>query len=239
MRNRRAGRLKATLLVDLASDFTPMKIWLKGIGSALLIAVLTAIVTNLITGQPLTGLVKLEGLSQAFLKTTVPAWAFAITFFVAVLGTYQFTIRLLKGNRKKGTVHFVPDAYNNGWAPTTNNQMQLRAGGTFTYAGKGNLIILRGWLKGTQPTTDFAVNVIASDGSGKTYSSEKLWLPAGAPVRAFIYVILTPARGIPGKPLRDRLILRDSFNRDYVLQRVEFPYTGKPIQQAVAPSGSD
>lgn len=212
-----------------------MKNWLKRIGSALLIAALSAIVTNLITGQPLIGLVKLKGLSQALLKSTVPAWAFALTFFVALFGTYQFTVRLLRRNRR-GKVHFVPDAYNNGWAPATTNQISLRAGGTFTYEGEGDLTILRAWLTGTQPTTDFMVNM-APDGSGRTNTEDVLWLQAGTPVRAFIYLNLTPMRGTLGKPLRGRLIFRDKYNRDYALRTMEFPYTGRPVQeQTAAPS---
>jgi hypothetical protein len=202
-----------------------MKKWLTEVLKVLVIAALTAIVTNLITGQPLTGLTRLEGLAQTLFKSTVPAWAFALTLFAALFGLYYFVRHLLRGRRPKGRVHFVPDAHNCGWAQS-DTQIEVRAGGTFTYEGSGVLTVLQAFLKGTHPITDMMVQVETSDGLGKTVSVPCLDLSAHIPVRAFINLRLTPALGIWGKSLRTRLVLRDKYNRDYDFE-VILPYIGK------------
>jgi hypothetical protein len=200
-----------------------MKKWLTKVGTALIIAGLSTVLTNLITGQPLTGLTKLKGLSQIFLRSSVPAWAFALALFGALLGLYSFVGRLLRG--QKGRVQFVPDAHNSGWAQT-ETQMEVRAGGTFTYEGTGSLTVLKGFLKGTQPITDMMVLQETSGGLGGPVSVGQLDLEAHVPVRALINMRVTPVRGTRGKPLRSRLIFRDKYNRDYKFD-VNLPYIGQ------------
>ncbi len=56
----------------------------------------TAIITALITGQPLAGLTKLRGLYQTFISSAVPAWAFACAFLTAVVGIYYAFAHLPK-----------------------------------------------------------------------------------------------------------------------------------------------
>src|SRR5438477_5176512 len=60
---------------------------------AILTSAATVIVTNLITGQPLSGLVKLKGLSETFLRSSVPAWAFF---------RLEAEIKLVRGGAKDG-----------------------------------------------------------------------------------------------------------------------------------------
>ncbi len=191
--------------------------------TALVIAALSTVMTNLITGQPLTGLTKLKGLSQIFFKSSVPAWAFTLTLFVALFGLYDFVRHFLRG--RKGRVHFVPDAHNCGWAQS-DAQMEVRAGGTFTYEGTGTLTVLKAFLEGTQSVTDMMVLVVTSDGLGRSVSVPRLHLDAHIPVQAFINLRLTPVRGIRGRPLRSRLVFRDKFNRDYAFE-VNLPYIGQ------------
>lgn len=201
-----------------------MKKWLTQVVNALVSAALTTILTSLITGQPLTGLTQLKGLSQIFFKSSVPAWAFALILFVALLGILYFVTHFRRG-RPKGKVHFVPDAHNCGWALNLNTQMEVRAGGTFTYDGIGTLTVLKAFLKGTQPTTDMMVLVVAPD--GRAVPVPHLELPAHIPVQAFINLRLAPVLGTRGKPLRSRVMFRDKYNRDYPLERTDFPYIGQ------------
>jgi hypothetical protein len=186
------------------------------------------IITALITGQPLTGLVKLQGLYKTFIKSSVPAWAFAIAFMVALFGIY-YTLTHLPNRRPKGKVHFVPDAHNCGWSKQTDTQMNVRIGGTFTYDGSGELIVLRAFLRGTQPTTDMMAQVENDGGTGMSMSSSELWLRSGLSQRALISLYLQPLLGTPGKPLRARLVFHDKFNRDFVIDAVEFPYIGSKV----------
>jgi hypothetical protein len=36
--------------------------------------------------------------------------------------------------------------------------------------------------------------------------------------------------GIPGKPMKRKLVLRDNFRRDFVVGEVEFPYIGPKVR---------
>jgi len=35
--------------------------------------------------------------------------------------------------------------------------------------------------------------------------------------------------GTPGKPLRRKVVLRDTFNRDFLIGPIEFPYIGSEV----------
>ena len=148
-----------------------MKSLLKNAITGLIGIVATAIITAWITGQPLTGLTKLGGIYQTFIRSSVPAWAFALVLLVALIGLYYALVNLPR-RRPKGTVHFVPDAHNNGWSRQTDKTMNVRVGGSFTYDGPGDLSIFRAFLKGTQPVTDMMAQVESSDGNGMIGVSE-------------------------------------------------------------------
>lgn len=232
---RRTGNL-------IVAEGNRMKEWLKKAGSTLLLGafstVVTSVVTSLITGQPLKGLTKLEGLSQIFLKSTVPAWIFALTLLGTFLWLYAVVSRL---RNRRGRVQFVSDAHNSGWAQAANGELEVRAGGTFTYEGTGTLPVIKAFLKGTEPTTDMMALQNYLDSSGGRVPVHQLDLDAHVAVRAFVSLRLKPVRGIvqtlmnlrlkpvsgtKGKPLKSRLVFRDKYNRDYAF-RVILPYTGQ------------
>lgn len=196
---------------------------LKKIAVTLLLAALTVITTNLITGQPLTGLVKLKGLSQTFIRSSIPAWAFALVLLAALWGAYYALPRLFKN--RKGKVHFSPDAHNNGWSERGTAEMDVRVSGTLTYEGKEHTIaILKVFLKGTQPATDLLARVRVSSGDSLVTVND-LWI-ASNPINVFLNLTLKPTLGKKGKPLRARLVLRDKYNRDFLTEPVRFPYLG-------------
>jgi hypothetical protein len=190
--------------------------------------VASTIVTAWITGQPLTGLTKIKGLYRTFITSSVPAWAFALVFLVALLGIYYALTHLPK-RRPKGKVHFVPDSHNCGWAKQTETQMSVWIGGTFTYDGPGELVILKVYLKGTQPINNMVVQVEPADGSGRMIRVSQLWLPAALSQRTFMNLYLMPVLGIPGTPLRRKLVLHDKFDRDFLIGPIEFPYAGPKV----------
>jgi len=119
-----------------------MKKLLINAAKGLIGIIASSIITALITGQPLTGLTKVRGLYQTFIQSSVPAWAFALVFLFALFGIYYALTHLPK-SRAKGKVHFISDAYNTTWSKTTDEHMDVRLSGTFTYDGPGELIILK------------------------------------------------------------------------------------------------
>lgn len=123
-------------------------------------------------------------------------------------------------------VHFVPDAYNNGWAGN-DNKTDFRAGGIFTYDGPRPLLITKAFLEGTTPTNDMMVQILTGDGLGDSVWVKTLELRPHVPVRALIYLWLTPLKATRGEPLRARLMLRDNYNRDHEVAGVEWPWIGE------------
>jgi hypothetical protein len=208
-----------------------MKNVFKKAGGFLLGAVVSAIVTNVITGQPLTGLVKLKGLYKTFIQSAVPAWGFALVLLVAVYGLYYFLTHMPK---RRGKVHFVPDAHNSGWARQSGSLMEIRIGGTFTYEGDGNLTILQAFLRGTQQVTDMNATVPIPNGSGKTVTVSQIDLQGRIPTWVLVQVRLKPGVGTPGQPLRSKVVLRDIYNRDFLIGPIELPYIG--ARQTVGPN---
>lgn len=195
---------------------------------AIATAIITVVVTSILDNQPIAGLTKLAGLYRAFIKGSVPAWLFAAVLLVALYGLfYLFTHRLKR--RPVGKVHFIADAQNCGWSEQTETKMNVRVGGTFTYDESGELFVLKGYLKGTQPTIDWIVQVPPLEGSppgSRMISVSELLLPPRLSQRTFIAMVLTPVLGTPGKPLRRKLVLRDKYNREFMVGPIEFPYTG-------------
>lgn len=125
-----------------------------------------------------------------------------------------------------GQVHFVPDAHNNGWAIQSEEQMEVRLGGMFTYDGPGTLIVLQAFVEETRLTTDMMVQVITRGGFGQAVSVPHLSLDSRTPVRAVINLRLTPVRGTRGETLNSRVLFRDNYNQDYPFA-VSLPYVGQ------------
>jgi hypothetical protein len=196
--------------------------WIKKGLAGLVSIVATVVVTKLLSGEPLTGLTKLKGLSDTFLKSRVPAWAFALALFVAVLALW-YIIMHWPTKTQKGTIHFVPDGHNNGWA-VSGKQIELRLGGTFTNAGASGVRIMKIFLKGTKQVGDMMARTYQNPGPAPlTYFD----LPSHLAVQKLINVRLVPAKGSTGKPLKAKIVLRDTYNEDYPLDPVELPYIGK------------
>jgi pyrimidine deaminase RibD-like protein len=126
--------------------------------------------------------------------------------------------------RERGRVHFVSDAYNNGWAVQFDKQMEVRLGGTFTYDGPGTLTVLKAFLEDTEPTTDMMIQVVNASGFPKTVPH--LELQSRTPLRAFIDLRLTPVRGNRGEVLSSQVVFRDAYNQDYPFE-VSLPYIGQ------------
>lgn len=204
-----------------------MKKLLIGVGKALLFIVASAVITNLVSGQPIAGLVKLEGLYRSFVKSSVPAWSFAAVFLLALLGFY-YAVGHLPNKRPKGKVHFVPDAHNCAWAKQSENRMDVRLGGTFTYEGTGSVMLLKMSLKGTLPKTEMQCQVMAPD--GRMFPASQVNLNGHIPAPAMIQVYLSPLVGIPGQTLRRKIVFRDTYNRDFEVGPVEFRYIGGPAR---------
>jgi len=210
-----------------------MKKWIAKVLKGLVGIVATVVVTKLLSGEPLTGLTKLEELLPTLKNATVPAWAFAAALFVALFGLYETITHVVRGWRPKGKVHFVPDTYNFGWAGN-DGRTDLRAGGTFTYDGVGTLIVASASLKGTKPKSNMMVQVMTGDGLGPTVSVNSLELRAHVPVRALLNLFLTPVKAERGKPLRGQLVLRDTYNQNYKIDAVDWPWIGGQIPQKPA-----
>jgi hypothetical protein len=204
-----------------------MKNLLKNAATGLMGILASAIITAWITGQPLTGLTKIKGLYRTFIQSSVPAWAFALVLLVALTGIYYALTHLPK-RRPKGKIHFIPDAHNCGWSKQTDTEMNLRISGTFTYDGQGELIVLKAYLKGTQPTTDMAAQEL-TDYGGTTSVKNKLWLRSNIDLQVYMNLRLKPVVGNAGKSLRRKLIFLDKFSRPFPIGPIDFPYVGPKV----------
>jgi hypothetical protein len=196
---------------------------------ALVGIIATAILTAWLTGQPLTGLTKIKGLYETFIRSKVPAWAFSVVFLAAVYGMYSALAHWFK-REPKPTVHFIPDAHNSGWSKQTASEMNLRVGGMFTYQGPDQEIqVLKAYLAGTKLTTDMLAQTESSDGRRQMLGVTVVWLLSDRPVRYIIDLKLAPVLGTPGQPLRRKLILLDNLNREFPVGPIDFPYIGPKV----------
>jgi hypothetical protein len=203
-----------------------MKPLLTNAFKGLISIIVSAIVTALITGQPLVGLTETKGLYQTFVQRSTPAWLFALILVWAMLASY-FALTHLPKRRPKGTIHFISDSHNTGWAKQSDGEISVQLGGTFTYDGPEEVIILKAFMKGTHPTTDILAILRSRDGSDRGTTARELWLHGGVAERAIVHLRLSPLIGTPGKPLRRRVVLHDKFARDFVIGPIEFPYIGQ------------
>lgn len=202
--------------------------WLRAAGKLVLgiaVAVIASIITALITGQPLTGLLKLKGLYKTFILSSVSAWIFTVVLLFALFA-FLYAIKHLPKRRPKGKVHFLRDVLNTGWSKQHDTEMNVRLGGTFTYDGPGELTLLTAFLDGTELPPYLSVQVPAPDGSG-LMSTDQIWLHEGFAHRVLIDLRLTPVLGVPGNSLRKEVIFRDKFDRNFSIGKVEFPYIGR------------
>ena len=191
---------------------------------AVVTAIVAAIINAWVVGQPLSGLVKLQGLYKTFFLSPVPAWAFALVLMVAVF-SFIYAVKNAPSHKRKGRVHFIPDGFNTGWAKQHDKEMNARIGGTFTYDGPDPVILLQAFLKGAEPT-GFIANTEPSDGSHRPVSTGELWLVPGQPVQGVLYLRFGVVLGTPGQPLRREVFFRDSFGWDFSVGKVDFPYIG-------------
>lgn len=188
---------------------------------------LVAVANNLATGQPLTGLTKLSGLYQAFIKSSVPLWAFTIVFLTAVVSAYYASTHHPKRN-PKGKLHFVPDYPNCRWSRRTNGMMDVWVGGTFTYEGSESIIILKAVLRGTDTKENISANVeITGTFPPARHNDSRIWLGRDAKHVLMHLGGLTPLIGTPGEPLHREVILYDKLSRKFVIGPVEFSFSGR------------
>ncbi len=66
-----------------------LKEWLEKIGIGVATSLIVLVLTAVIKGESLNGLLKISGLFQ-FLKTGVPLWLFLITLIAGLLGSLQW-----------------------------------------------------------------------------------------------------------------------------------------------------
>jgi hypothetical protein len=170
-------------------------------------------------------LVKLKSFSGALLSSRVPAWAFAAVLFCALLGL-QFFVRHVRKNRR-GKIHFVPDGYNCAWAAGGGSPMDVRVRGMFTYDRPSTVVILKARLKGTTSIGDMIAEAELLDGSGRRMVVPELCCEHNVSARAVINMRLSPVLGTEGKPYRGQLVFHDRFNREFYLDPMDFPWTGK------------
>jgi hypothetical protein len=195
-------------------------------GAVLLNLVVSAIITAWLTGQPLTGLAKLRGLSQTFIsgRVTIPAWVFTLAVAFLLWSAVAILLHLIRRPRK-AKIHFIPDGYNTLWSRQTDSQINLRLGGTFTCGGgTEDLTILRAGLAGTDLVV-FNGIFIPRDGNYEVPISE-LSLAPGVPVRAVLDFRPADSTAERKKPLQREVILLDNRNRRFSLGQVQFPYSG-------------
>jgi hypothetical protein len=197
-------------------------------GLAAIIA--SAVVTALISGQPIPGLVRLRGLSLIFLRSSVPAWAFSVTLLGALWGMHYAYIH----RRKREQLHFVPDAHNCFWGKAGQGGkdgkitpvMFVNFGGTLTYEGENPVTLVKGYFAGTSEVIQMIAQIMAGDFS-RMVAAFPLQLNPHQPTMTVISLRLAPMVGQPGQTFRGRLILRDAYNKEHELPPVEFPFRGE------------
>jgi hypothetical protein len=194
--------------------------WLFGIAAPV-------VVTSLITGQSLGGLVKLKGLGDTFLKSSVPAWAFTVVFVVALIAGEYAIERLLQA--RKRLLHFIPDPDECGWGQAADRDengkkvsvMFLRVEGTLTYDDDRETQFLSAYLKGTR-SAGMRTRVPALDGSNNEMETSPLQLTPHVPQHVSMDLFVWPMVGTLKKSIRGHLILRDQYNREHDVGLVEF-----------------
>jgi hypothetical protein len=187
--------------------------------------VVTTIITAELTGQPLSGLAKFQGLYQTLAARSVPSWAFALALLVASLSVGYLTKGFLNRPRQ-GKIHFSTDVYNTYWSRRTDDEIQVSISGTFTYQGPpGGLIILKAFLNGTS-AIDFDVNQTMM-GSSSPIPSKQLYLQGDNPQSAIVYLRLRTSTKKFSQTLRETVVFIDKFNRKFPVGPIELPQRGK------------
>jgi hypothetical protein len=198
----------------LAENLTQGAIFVLGV-------IVTAIVTSLITGEPLSGLSRFQGLYRIFISGTVPAWGFA-GVLVVMLSLAAYVARGIWKAPRHGRVHFVLEDFCTYWAKRPGSAIYLSVSGIFTYEGPaGGTNILGARLHGTTQSI-FGVRELPDPHPVPT-TSEKFPLPDGVPKHAIIYAYLQiPKSGFEMKG-ECEVILTDMFNREFVIGPMSLP----------------
>jgi hypothetical protein len=159
---------------------------------------------------------------------------FNVTMFQGTF-EYQLSIEKMvltpKTLNSSTKIHFVPDAYNHGWAGN-DGHTDIRAGGIFTYEGDGMLTIVDAFLKGTTPKGKMTMAPLVGDALGPLVSNDTLELRAHTSVRVALGLLAEPIKTERGKPMRGQLILRDVYNKEYEIDPVDFPWIGQPVRES-------
>lgn len=196
------------------------------VGEALLNLVVSAIITAWLTGQPLTGLAKLRGISQTFIKgrVTIPAWVFALGVAFLLWSAVSSLLHLIRRPRK-AKIHFVSDGYNTLWSRQTDSEINLRLGGTFTCEGvTEDLTILRAGLDSSNLVVFNGTFILG--GGERTLPISQLSLAPGVPVRAVLDLRPANSTAKRKRPLKREVILLDNRNQRFSIGQVQFPYSG-------------
>ncbi len=157
---------------------------------------------------------------------------FNVTMFQ---GTFEYQLSIEKmvltpKTLNSGTkIHFVPDAYNCGWAGN-DSRTDVRAGGIFTYEGDGMLTIVDAFLKGATPKGKMTVQVLVGSGLGPLVS-DIVELRAHVPVRIALNIWAEAIKAERGKPMRGQLVLRDVYNKEYEIDPVDFSWIGQQVRK--------
>ena len=131
-----------------------------------------------------------------------------------------------KSTSSGGTIHFVPDRHNYGWA-RDDHRTDVRVGGIFTYEGADTLRIVDAFVKELMPIDMY---VQALDAAG-TLVTQLNFQPHN-PLRLVFNLINEPISAERGKPMQFQVALRDVYNRIYELDPVTFPWIGGPVSVA-------
>jgi hypothetical protein len=186
-----------------------MKKILIAVVNGLASVIASAIITALITGQPLTGLFKLKGLVGIYLHGPLLTCAIAGGLF---LGLLILEYSLLRSPTQVRKLHFVPDAHNCFWAQNGDGeqaQMYVSVGGTFTFEGPSPVTFLTGYFKGTRPVTDMQIAVVSNIVPERPLVQvQEFVLEPHEVVRAFLHLYLRPAIGKRSEPFKGKLILK-------------------------------
>jgi hypothetical protein len=136
--------------------------------------------------------------------------AFVFTGVVSFSYLMTYLADWNKRREKQGQIHFVPDAYNNGWSEQTESIMNVTVSGIFTYRGPGEVRIVKAYLAGTSSLDDLMVTVFRTD---RDVTRQLLSLENDEPKKVMIHLRLSPVIGESDQELTATLVLLDNFNR--------------------------
>jgi hypothetical protein len=162
------------------------------------------VITALLKGEPLPGLLKLKGL-KAVLATGIPLWV-TLLMSLAVVALAQSWLRTL---RKKLYISVSPDSAR--WSSfefPEYDAMEIKAAVRFKTSNTTDTVILiEGYLKGTQTHYHF---------------EEPINVPPGSVIDAYIKIWETPVLAKQGNTLDAVLCFRDIEGYEYKTGKLYF-----------------